>query len=79
MAVVSCSNTAILSFLIRSSFINVYFSEEFSFKEKYTFNFAYYHPYGVSSLVYDEKNALIIAAGNYGKEPFVTENGKFCL
>ena len=52
------------------------FSDECLSEEKYTFNFTSYHPYGVSSLVYDEKNQLLIAAGNYGKEPFVTDNGK---
>ena len=53
----------------------VFFSETVPFKEKCSFSFASYHPYGVACIVFDWKNNLLIAAGNYGKEPFQADEG----
>jgi len=41
----------------------------------WSFSFVSYHPYGVAGLVIDQKNNLLIAAGNYGKEPFPSVMG----
>ncbi|XP_057309196.1 NBAS subunit of NRZ tethering complex-like [Hydractinia symbiolongicarpus] len=47
-----------------------YIHEDGTSKEKCSFSFTTIHPYGVSSIVFDWKNNLLIVAGNYGKEPF---------
>ena len=47
-----------------------YTSSDSTCEELWTHSFVPFHPYGLAGLAIDSKNKLLIAAGNYGKEPF---------
>lgn len=55
---------------------NFFICSDSNYRKKSVFSFVTYHPYGISTIVHDSKNNLLIVAGNYGKEPYENDSSK---